>query len=85
MDRAGHGSRGAAARQGPRPPPGGRSDPPGPDHDAGVEPREPRTVGRRGRPGDRRRARAGGARAAGRHRGHGAGDEEGRRDRRRGR
>ena len=42
VDRRRHGGRGHAARQEPRPPALGRPDPPGPHHDAGVEPRRGR-------------------------------------------
>ena len=63
VDRAGHGGRGAPARQEPRPAALGRPDPPGPDHDAGEQPRRGRARGRRRRPRDRRGARAGRARA----------------------
>ena len=72
VDRRRHGGRGGAARQEPRPPAVGRPDPPGPDHDAGVEPRRDRAQPGRRRPGDRRRAGRRRARAGGGDRGHGA-------------
>ena len=66
VDRRRHGGRGRAARQEPRPAALGRPDPPGPDHDAGVEPRRDRAQRGRRRPRDRRRARRRRARAGGR-------------------
>ena len=70
LDRAGHGGRGAALRQEPRPAALGRPDPQGPHHDAGEQPRRGRPRGGRRRSRDRGgpRARRAGARA--RHRRH---------------
>ena len=83
VDRRGHGGRGAPARQEHRPPPLGRPDPPGPHHDAGLQPRRGRAGGGRGRPRDRRRARRRRPGADGRDRRDGRGHEARRGHRRR--
>ena len=72
VDRRGHGGRGRAGRQEPRPAALRRPDPPGPDHDGGVEPRRDRARRRRRRPRHRRRPRRRRPRAGGRERGDGA-------------
>ena len=82
VDRAGHGGRGAPARQEPRPPALGRPDPQGPDQTLASNRAAVARAVRRRRPRDRRGARARRPRAGARHRRHGRVDAAGRGDRR---